>query len=78
MGYRHMMVMHTLALFPLLVLHKAPVYPPPPHPSGQNGRYFAVDIFRCTFVNEHFCILIKISLKFVPGVQLTITQHYLR
>ena len=34
--------------------------------SGQNGRHFADDIFRCIFVNEKFCILIKISLKFVP------------
>ena len=25
-----------------------------------------VDIFRCIFVNEKFCILIQISLKFVP------------
>ena len=24
------------------------------------------DIFKCIFVNEKFCILIKISLKFVP------------
>ena len=32
----------------------------------QNGRHFADDIFRCIFVNEKFCILIKISLKFVP------------
>ena len=29
---------------------------------GQNGRHFADDIF----VNEKFCILIKISLRFVP------------
>ena len=35
------------------------------HP-GQNGRHFADDIFSCIFVNEKFCILIKISLKFVP------------
>ena len=28
--------------------------------------FFADDIFRCNFVNEKFCILIKISLKFVP------------
>ena len=35
-------------------------------PPGQNGRYFADDIFRCTFVNEKFCISIQISLKFVP------------
>ena len=32
---------------------------------GQNGRHFADDIFRYIFVNEHFCILIKISMKFV-------------
>ena len=35
-------------------------------PSGQNGCHFADDSFRCIFVNEKFCILIKISLKFVP------------
>ena len=34
-------------------------------PPGQNGRHFPDDIFRCTFVNEKFYILIKISLKFV-------------
>ena len=33
---------------------------------GQNGYRFADDIFRCIFVNEKFCILIKISLKFIP------------
>ena len=26
----------------------------------------ADNIFKCIFVNEKFCILIKISLKFVP------------
>ena len=35
-------------------------------PPGQNGRHVADDIIRCIFVNEKFCILIKISLKFVP------------
>ena len=34
--------------------------------SGQNGRYFTGDIFRCIFENEKFCISITISLKFVP------------
>ena len=34
--------------------------------SGQNGRHFADDIFRRIFMNEKLCILIKISLKFVP------------
>ena len=32
----------------------------------QNGRHFADDIFKCIFLNENVCILIKISLKFVP------------
>ena len=26
----------------------------------------ADNVFKCIFVNEKFCILIKISLKFVP------------
>ena len=32
---------------------------------GQNGRRFTDDIFTCIFMNEKFCILIQISLKFV-------------
>ena len=37
------------------------------HPSpGQHGRHFADSVFKCIFVNEKFCISIKISLKFVP------------
>ena len=39
-------------------------------PPGQNGRRFADDIFIFIFVNEKFCILIKISLKFVPKGQI--------
>ena len=34
---------------------------------GQNGCHFEDVIFRCIFVDEKFCILIKISLKFVPN-----------
>ena len=34
-------------------------------PPGQNGRYFADDIFICIFVNEKLRIFIKLSLKFV-------------
>ena len=34
--------------------------------AGHSGSYFADDIFSCIFVNEKNCILIKISLKFVP------------
>ena len=32
--------------------------------SSHPGRYFADGIFRTIFVNEKFCILIKISLKY--------------
>ena len=39
------------------------------HP-GQNGYHFADDLFRCIFVTEKFCNLIKISLKFVPKGQI--------
>ena len=33
---------------------------------GQNGGHFADNFFKCFFFNEKFCILIQISLKFVP------------
>ena len=36
------------------------------YPTGQNGRRLAADRFEYIFVNEKFCILIRISLKFVP------------
>ena len=45
---------------------------------GQNGRHFADDRFKGIFINENFCILIRISLKFVPKGQLTISQHWFR
>ena len=35
-------------------------------PPGQDGHYFADDIFSCIFVNEKGRILNKISLEFVP------------
>ena len=35
-------------------------------PPGQNGHHFADDRFRCISLNEKFCVLIEISLKFVP------------
>ena len=40
--------------------------PEPVNSSGQNGRFFADDILTYIFMNEKFCILTKISLKFVP------------
>ena len=36
----------------------------------QNGRYFADDIFKCSFFNGNIWISIKISLKFVPEVRI--------
>ena len=35
-------------------------------PPWQNGRHTTDKIFRCIFLNEKFCIMVKISLKFVP------------
>ena len=35
-------------------------------PPEQSGRYFTDGIFRCIFMNKKFCVLIEISLKFVP------------
>ena len=35
-------------------------------PPVQNGRHFADDIFICISVKEKYCVLIKISLQFVP------------
>ena len=36
----------------------------------QDGRRFPDDIFKCIFVNENVCILLQISLKFVPKVRI--------
>ena len=33
---------------------------------GQNGSHFADNTFRCISMNENVCIMIEISLKFVP------------
>ena len=35
-------------------------------PPRQNDRHIVDDIFNCIFVNDKFCILIKISLKVIP------------
>ena len=35
-------------------------------PPGQNGCHFSYYAFKCIFMKEKFCILIPISLKFVP------------
>ena len=39
-------------------------------PPGQNGCHFADEILKCISMNEKLCILIKISLKFVPKGQI--------
>ena len=39
-------------------------------PPGENGCHFADNIFTRIFLNEKFCILIRISLKFVPKGQI--------
>ena len=44
----------------------------------QNGRHFADDIFKCTFLNENARISIKISLNFFLRVQLTVSHHWFR
>ena len=36
----------------------------------QNGRHYADDIFKCIFLNENAWLSLKISLKFVPKVQI--------
>ena len=36
-------------------------------PPAQNGRHFSDYFFICLFMNEKFCILISIALKFVPN-----------
>ena len=36
----------------------------------QHGRHFADDSFKCIFLNENVWILLTISLKFVPKVQI--------
>ena len=33
---------------------------------GEKGRHFADDIFECILMIEKLCILLRISLKFVP------------
>ena len=46
------------------------------HLPQQNGCHFTDNIFRCIFMNEKFCILIKISLKFVPKSPIYEHQYF--
>ena len=59
---RSLSVLIALSQKPLvdnMCIHNSPL-------PGQNGRHFADDIFRCISMKETLCILVKISLKFVP------------
>ena len=51
--------MHFLQIFPFLSIVNT-LRP------KQYGGYFADHILKCIFLNENYCILIKISLKIVP------------
>ena len=44
--------------------------------SGQNGRHFADDIFKCILLKEQVFISIQISMKFVCEGQLDIRHHW--
>ena len=44
----------------------------------QNGHHFADDLLKCIFLNGNDRIPIRISLKVVKGVQLTLFQHWFR
>ena len=59
--FRDMMCLMQVQWMPPLGIHFINL-----SPFGQNGRHFADDIFRCIFMNEKLCILMKIWLKFVP------------
>ena len=43
-------------------------------PRNKMAAILADGIFRCILVNDEFCILIKISLKFVPKGPIDINQ----
>ena len=47
-------------------------------PLEKIGHQSTDDTFRCIFMNEQFCILIKISMKFILMFQLTIKQHWFK
>ena len=43
--------------------------------TGPNGCHFTDNILKCIFMNEKSCILIWISIKFVPMSLITLTPH---
>ena len=48
-------------------ISKSDSYVSKPISPWQNGRHVTEDIFKYIFMNGKFCILIRISLKFVPN-----------
>ena len=56
------------------------MYPWPPIIGGHfvKRAILTDDIFKHIFVNENFCILINISLKFVPRVQSNYIPAYVQ
>ena len=42
----------------------------------QNGRHFASDLCKCIFFYENCCIWFKFYRHLLPGMKLTIDQHY--
>ena len=55
----------------LILFYSAPINTLRPR---QNGRHFADDTFKPIFLNGNILISIKISLKFVPKVQINNIQ----
>ena len=46
--------------------------------TGQNGRHFSNNNFKCIFANENFGISSLISLTCIPRAKLAIVQHCFR
>ena len=61
-----MYMLYALRLSIAVLLAETPANLFNSSPTGENGRRFTDDVFVCIFANEKFCILIKISLKFIP------------
>ena len=62
----------------IISLRFIPMGPINSSPPGQNERHFADVLFRCIFVYEKFCVLIKFHWNLFLRAQLTISQHWLR
>ena len=75
-GFMRDVITHVCYNFTLkqIIGESLPSPPPPPAVNTlrprQNGRHLADDIFKCIFLNENAWISLKISLKFVPKVQI--------